>query len=443
MRFENGILVSRERPEGNERLWKHDSRTGSWVTPAVNNWRLAQPLGDEAARWKEVSFPGANLKKLRPDQEQAVAAWNRTKRGVIVMATGTGKTEVALHIVRQIASHTLFVAPTRALAYQLADRVEQALGMQVGFIGDLTFRLCPISVATYQSAGIKMEFLGDYFKLVVFDECHHLSGDLRADAGRMAAAPFRLGLTATPRRSDGGLIDYEELIGPICHETSISDVRGTVLAEYKIIRIPVYLTNEEQAHYDALGKIVRDHIAARREDNPQYDWKEVCRQTGKDPEARHAFRARLKRRSIEENAAAKLDVLEDLFRDHLQQVVVFTGSNNMARTVATRFLIPCLLSHSSRKERQLTLSGYEDGNFRAIIANRVLNEGIDVPAAKVGIVVGGTGSTREAIQRLGRILRHKGGQKARLYEVVCRETGEEDRSRKRRKNDAYTRRSVV
>ena len=72
-----------------------------------------------------------------------------------------------------------------------------------------------------------------------------------------------------------------------------------------------------------------------------------------------------------------------------------------------RFLIPCLLLNTGRKERELILSGYERGDYRAIIANRVLNEGIDVPAAKVGIVIGGTGSPSEAIQRLGRVLRKR------------------------------------
>ena len=106
----------------------------------------------------------------------------QTCHGVVVMPTGAGKTEVALHLVRAVATHTLIVAPTRALAYQLAGRLEDAFGLDVGFIGDHTFRLQPVSVTTYQSAGVKMEFLGDYFKFIIFDECHHLPGDLRGEA---------------------------------------------------------------------------------------------------------------------------------------------------------------------------------------------------------------------------------------------------------------------
>lgn|SRR5579862_1313927 len=436
LRFDRGLLVSDVQPNHGADFWKRDPRTGLWATDAMNNWRLPEPL-DQQARWEAVSFPRTRLNQLRPDQQAACDAWIRTKRGVIVMPTGAGKTEVALHLVREVATHTLFVAPTRALAYQLVGRIEEAFGLNVGFIGDHTFRLQPISVATYESACVKMEFIGDFFKLVVYDECHHLPGDVRGDAARMSAAPFRLGLTATPRRSDGRESQYEQLIGPISHESAIGDLRGTVLAKYRIRRIPVYLTDAEQQHYDALGKNIRDHMADGRRQNPKYDWQEVTRNSGQDPRARHAFLARMKRRSIEEHAAAKIDVLEDLFREHLQQVVVFTGSNVMARTVSTRFLIPCVLAHSKRKEREVVLGGYARGEFKAIIANRVLNEGIDVPAAKVGIVIGGTGSEREAIQRLGRILRKKGVQEATLYEVVCAGTGEEVRSRNRRRNDAY------
>jgi superfamily II DNA or RNA helicase len=238
-----------------------------------------------------VHFPRIGQKTLRCDQIEAMAAWKRTGRGVVVMPTGSGKTEVALGLMREIAAHTLFVAPTRALAYQLAGRIEDDCGVEVGFIGDSTYRLRPICVTTYDSAGIKMEHLGNYFKLVVFDECHHLPGDLRADAARMSAAPFRLGLTATPRRSDGGERYYEDLIGPVCYELPLSVVRGTVLSECKIKRIPVYLTDQEQAHYDALSRTIREHMAARLRDMPSYRWEDVIKNPNSDPEARQALLA--------------------------------------------------------------------------------------------------------------------------------------------------------
>ena len=109
----------------------------------------------------------------------------------------------------------------------------------------------------------------------------------------------------------------------------------------------------------------------------------------------------------------------------------------MARDVSLRFLIPCLLSHCGRKERLEILEGFANGDYPVIVANQVLDEGIDVPAAKVGIVIGGLGSSRQARQRLGRILRRNGNQTAVLYEVVCVDTKDEERSRSRRRHESF------
>ncbi|RLG93596.1 ATP-dependent helicase, partial [Candidatus Bathyarchaeota archaeon] len=70
--------------------------------------------------------------------------------------------------------------------------------------------------------------------------------------------------------------------------------------------------------------------------------------------------------------------------------------------------------------------------FRAIVSSQVLDEGIDVPDANIGVVMSGTGSVREYIQRLGRILRPKNGV-AILYEIISKETSEVQTARRRRK----------
>jgi superfamily II DNA or RNA helicase len=72
-----------------------------------------------------------------------------------------------------------------------------------------------------------------------------------------------------------------------------------------------------------------------------------------------------------------------------------------------------------------------------IVANQILDEGVDLPDAKVAIVIGGSSSTRQAKQRLGRVLRKSQYGSAILYEVVLSETGENKRSLARRRSDAY------
>jgi superfamily II DNA or RNA helicase len=378
------------------------------------------------------------LPALRPEQSAALTAWKAARRGVIVMPTGTGKTEVALAIMRDTAISTLVVAPVRDLMYQWHRGILQGLGLDAGIIGDNVFRVQPISVTTYESACIHMERLGSRFGLVVFDECHHLPGAVRRDAARMAAAPFRLGLTATPERSDGRQVDLDGLIGPVVYRLPLAEARGQTLADYEVIRIPVYLSVEEQARYDALSTQVRSYLAARRRQEPGFSWQDLCGQTGKDPAARRALQAYFARKAMEDRAAEKLRVLEDLFRLHAgSSILIFAGSNAMARDVSRRFLIPCLLNHCGRLERREILDGLQQGVYPALVANQVLDEGVDVPEVKVAVVIGGTASTRQAKQRLGRVLRKAGNARAILYEVVCAATKEGERSRRRRESDAY------
>jgi superfamily II DNA or RNA helicase len=146
------------------------------------------------------------------------------------------------------------------------------------------------------------------------------------------------------------------------------------------------------------------------------------------------------KKAIEDRAEEKLRVLEDLFRLHLgEPCIVFAGSNAMAREVSTRFLIPCLLSHSRKGERLDVLQGLESGIYPALVANRVLDEGVDLPAVKVAIVIGGLASSRQAQQRLGRVLRKSGTSRAVLYEVVTADTNEVRRARQRTRSDAFDR----
>jgi superfamily II DNA or RNA helicase len=254
----------------------------------------------------------------------------------------------------------------------------------------------------------------------------------------MAAAPHRLGLTATPERSDGRHADLDQLIGPVLYHLPLAEVRGQTLADYEVVRIPVYLLDEEQARYDALTVHVRHYLAERRKTEPAFTWEDLCSETGRDPAAREVLKAYFARKAIEDRAAEKLRVLEDIFRLHAgSPTIIFAGSNAMARDVSRRFLIPCLLNHCGKKERQEILDGVRDGVYPALVANRVLDEGVDVPEVKVAVVIGGTASTRQAKQRLGRILRKAGNARATLYEVVCADTREEQRSRRRRESDAY------
>lgn len=425
--------------------WLWDERCAAFRCDAQHyaavRQRLAMarvPCVDDVCQWSSITWPRPDLPELRPDQAAAVRGWSQRRRGVVVMPTGTGKTEVALAIMHQAAAATLVVAPVRDLMYQWHRRILAGLGYDAGIIGDNVFRVEPVSVTTYDSACLHMQRLGNRFGLIIFDECHHLPGPVRADAARMCVAPQRLGLTATPPRGDARADELLRLIGPVAYELPLALARGKTLANYQVVRIPICLSPQEQHCYDRLSRQVRGHLLQRRQADPQATWSDVCHCAANDPQAQRAVQAFQAKRAIEDRAEEKLRVLEDLFRLHAgEPCLLFAGSNAMARDVSRRFLIPCLLSHCGKRERREILQGLEQGDYPAIVANRVLDEGVDLPAVKVAIVLGGMASTRQAQQRLGRILRKAGDRRATLYEVVCGETREAERSRQRRRCDAY------
>jgi superfamily II DNA or RNA helicase len=93
-------------------------------------------------------------------------------------------------------------------------------------------------------------------------------------------------------------------------------------------------------------------------------------------------------------------------------------------TVSARFCMPAVTHKTPAPERKAILDGFRSGRFSKLATGRVLNEGVDIPDANVAIILSGSATKREFIQRLGRILRPKASE-AVLYEVVTEETTEE------------------
>jgi superfamily II DNA or RNA helicase len=97
-----------------------------------------------------------------------------------------------------------------------------------------------------------------------------------------------------------------------------------------------------------------------------------------------------------------------------------------------------VITHQTKvTERSAILASFAAGDYGAVVTSKVLNEGVDVQEANVAIVLSGSGSVREHVQRLGRILRKREGKSALLYELVTLRTAETGTSERRREHDAY------
>lgn len=121
------------------------------------------------------------------------------------------------------------------------------------------------------------------------------------------------------------------------------------------------------------------------------------------------------RRKLLSGLDGKLDALEELALDIGQSSgsLIFTESKAMAEEASARLRewdVPASALHSSMdvRERKTNLELFESGDLRALAAPKLLDEGIDVPAADLGIVMTASRSRRQMIQRLGRVIRRKG-----------------------------------
>ena len=372
----------------------------------------------------------------RPYQREALRNWlDNGGRGVVVLPTGAGKTVVAFMALEQVPVRTLVVVPTIDLLRQWRAGLIEKAGVpadQVGIVGGGERAPRAITVITYDSAAMPRRDLSSYGLLIV-DEAHHLPAPTYRTIADKMAAPWRLGLSATPERADGAHLDLAQLIGPEVYRRLPADLAEEGhIAKYKEKRIYVDLTADERARYDGCMAEWRWYLARQRATLMRGDFfQQLIRQSAHDPAARRALQAHHQARLIALNAQGKIDEVEVLLAKHrAENVIVFCEYTTMVDAIGRRLGLPIITYKTDADERRLVLDGFRSGRFTKLVTGRVLNEGVDVPDARVAIVVSGSAATREYIQRLGRVLRPKAGE-ALLYEIISRRTTEGKAARRR------------
>jgi superfamily II DNA or RNA helicase len=329
------------------------------------------------------------------------------------------------------------IVPTLDLLEQWRKRVEEELGVQVGVVrmGERT-RSGPSRSARTTRPTYGPAELGNRFGLLIFDEVHHLPGESFRQIAEMFTAPYRMGLTATYEREDMLHEELPRLIGGVVYRLKPEDLTGRYLSEFRLEKINVELTREEKAEYERNYRKFTGYLDENRIwlSSPIAFQRFIMR-SGRDPLARQALLARNRALSIAFNSEAKLDRLEEILRSNPDdRVLIFTQHNDLVYKISRRFLLPFVTHNTSKEERFEVLKGFREGSYRAIATSKVLDEGIDVPEASLGVIMSGTGSSREFVQRLGRLLRKSEGKgQARLIEMVSRETSETRTSSRRKR----------
>lgn len=429
-----------------------DPRTNFLRAQALNYHDIIRYLRESDIEYADNVFelvpsPHFTVKdiSLRDYQQKALNRWIKVgMRGCIVLPTGAGKTILGIKSIETINSAVLIVVPTLDLMHQWTEVLScHITNTIIGNLGGGSEEVEPITVATYDSAYIRAPSLGNRFSFVIFDEVHHLAAPGYRSIAEQFAAPYRLGLTATIEREDRLHLDFPKLVGGgvvfEIHPTELA--KNKHLASYEIKRMHVELTTREQNEYQrnfGAYQLCLKKLGIRM--NYHGSFRRLIMMSTKNKIARDALIARNRAMDIAMNSKSKLEVLRNILSENRGvKTIIFTQHNSLVYSISNEFFIPAITHRTDKLERKDVLSGFRDGRYLAIVTSKVLDEGVDVPDAKLGIIVSGTGSGREYIQRLGRLLRPKLArsdgvdQKAKLIEIISSNTRETGTSERRKR----------
>ena len=448
--FDRGTLVLHdiEDPSNIPPQFAFDNRVDRWRTPAYHYRPVIEffvrekiPYQDKARQYQELTCESRLSFDPHPYQRDAMEAWKINRfQGVIELPTGSGKSYLGQMAIELTKRSTLVVVPTIDLLHQWYSLLASSFSNDlVGIIGGGYYEVNLLTVTTYLSAVNTMDRLGNQWGLLIFDECHHLPGEMYSHAAEMAIAPYRLALTATLERQDGRHEILDRLIGPLVYQQGIKALAGEYLSEYEVKKTTVHLTKEEKARYGEALTERNSFLEAHNLSLSGLDgWRLFVMRSAQSQEGRRAMLAHHEAKKIAMGTESKLRALEAILKEHYKdRVIIFTQDNDTAYAVSQEFLIPCITHQTDVKERKVILEAFSSGKYRFLVTSKALNEGVNVPEANVAVVLSGSGSIREHVQRLGRILRRKQGKQAILYEVVTKGTVEEYQSSRRTRHDAY------
>lgn len=421
-----------------------DERGHLLLNALGSEWLLEH--GRPASAWGVQS---GRIKPLREWQVEALDAWAAHGRaGVVEAVTGTGKSRVGVEAIREAVDDdytAVVVVPTVELVHQWIRTLRDHGIKSVDEYRPDRWQSTSVVVGTVQGIYADPPQRFDGKVLLVADECHRYgAGEWRRVLG--SSYRRRLGLTATFERNDDGLEVLKDYFGggPVYRIGFARAIADGVVAAYDLKLVPVDLSASERWRYDEAERAMKDKriqlLAAGLPAEPFGAFLEAVKEVAEDDEdptvtdvARAYLKAFSERIDVLSGAQSKIDALDHL-RTHIETsrgALVFTRRIESAEEITDRLVdlgvrATSLHSGLTRTQRRERLSALRAQSIQAVVAPTVLDEGIDVPEVDLGIVMAGSKSRRQMIQRMGRVLRAKAdGRRATFIVVYARDTIED------------------
>jgi len=359
--------------------------------------------------------------KLYKWQEDALMNWKlHNCKGIIEAGTGVGKTQIGLEAIKGLKVPTLIITPTIELMQQWKENLikEGCPKNLIGELGNGKKELQKYTIGTFNSV---RELLPE-FDFIIVDEIHHLPSNKNS---RILDIPckFFLGMTATLQRNDMGHLRIIHKY-PVVYSYSQEDgIRDGILADYTITPIYINLTPEERCEYEKYESIIKEYF-------PRFDFdlKKVISiaTNGLHPNfdtASALMDAINKRKQILLNSSERIIKTAELINKYCQyeKIIVFSESIECAEKIfalvdsANKFIYHSGLKKNERKQIYEKFKNCKAG---VVISCKALEEGVDFPSCKMGIISGGSSQSRQAIQRIGRFLRKYGDMEAKIFDVI-------------------------
>jgi superfamily II DNA or RNA helicase len=396
------------------------------------------------------------ISEPRPYQTDAYNKWTENNYcGVFAMATGTGKTITSLNCLLNIFKdegfyRAIILVPSIALLNQWEKEVEAFNFQKILKVGGgNNWEKDLANYSSNYSWGLKKDlivistygsFVLDRFQklfqkiqddfLLIADEAHNMGANNIKSKLKNIKVNKKIGLSATPKRiyDPEGTLAIDSFFNdspPYTYSFGMEKaLEFGFLTGYKYYPLIVELNEGEFEEYAEISKKLLkffDFEKGKFKDDPIVEI------------------LLLKRKSIIHKATNKLDLFSSIVKELIKNKkdkFVFayipegntTNSHGDTVKILNQYLrrihkdYPNLKMNSYTSDDQNLddiLRGFEDGKIEVLFAMKMLDEGVDVPRAEVGIFASSTGNPRQFIQRRGRLLRkHNDKAFATIYDMV-------------------------
>jgi superfamily II DNA or RNA helicase len=371
----------------------------------------------------------ALLEQARDWQREALKEWQENgNRGIAEVVTGGGKTFFALLCMASICDEreemcVAVVVPSLALADQWFVEIVETLGVDEDRVFQRSGNQpipdqAEIVISVLNTARAHgLGFEDEAKVLLIVDECHRAGAPSSQQAleGEFVAS---LGLSATPERNDDGLADaLIPKLGPIIYRYGYPEAsKDGVITPFELKNVAVPLTAREGRKYENLTKKIAKAYQGFKAGNLDED----------------VLKALLRKRaSLAARAKYRVPVAIALIeKARGRRAVIFHESIDAAEEITRELKLrghSVAIYHSGigLSLRRDNLRQFRSGRIDVLVSCRALDEGMNVPEAEIGIIASSTSSTRQRIQRLGRVLRPaEGKERAEVITLYATEVEE-------------------